>query len=121
MQSKATTVAAYLAELPEDRREALATLHALIRKALPGAVESIQYGMPSYALGEAGVGMAAQKHYLALYVCDGELVDRYRPRLGKLNCGKGCIRFKSLDDLPLDVIEDLLREMVQRRQAKLSS
>jgi uncharacterized protein YdhG (YjbR/CyaY superfamily) len=42
----------YLDELPEDRRKALSKLRTLIRKTAPDAAESIQYGMPSYTLGE---------------------------------------------------------------------
>jgi hypothetical protein len=42
MQSKATTVAEYLKELPEDRRIALSKLRALVKKAAPDALESMQ-------------------------------------------------------------------------------
>src|SRR5690606_37812001 len=46
MQSKAATVAEYLAELPEDQRAVMQTLVDLIRKHLPkGYAESMQYGM----------------------------------------------------------------------------
>ena len=48
MQSSAKTVAAYLKELPDDEvRRALTKLRTLIRKTIPDAVESMQYGMPA--------------------------------------------------------------------------
>jgi uncharacterized protein YdhG (YjbR/CyaY superfamily) len=116
MKSKATTVAEYLEELPEDRRKALSKLRALIRKVAPSAVENMQYGMPTYAMGEMLFGLASQKGYMALYVCDTAVVDAHRPRLGGLSCGKGCIRFGSLDELPLEVVSAILKEAFQRRK-----
>lgn len=119
MKSKATSVAAYLDELPDDRRQALTKLRALVRKQAPGASEEIQYGMPSYIMnGELLCALASQKAHLALYVCDSEVVEAHRAGLGKLNCGKGCIRFKKLADLPLDTVSTILKEAYQRRKAK---
>jgi uncharacterized protein YdhG (YjbR/CyaY superfamily) len=121
MQSKATTVAEYLEELPEDRRKALTVLRALIRKIAPTAVEGMKYGMASYTLGDVLVSLGSQKQYMALYVCDTEAVDPYRPQLGKLDCGKGCIRFRHLEDLPIPVIAAILKETYRRRKESLSA
>jgi uncharacterized protein YdhG (YjbR/CyaY superfamily) len=116
MQSKATTVQAYLEELPEDRRKALSKLRTLIRKIAPDAVEGMQYGMASYSIGEILFGLASQKAHMALYVCS-DVVDAHREGLGKLKCGKGCIRFRNLDDLPLDVVSAILKEAHAQRKA----
>ena len=49
MQSKAATVEAYLAELPEDRREAIEAIRKVILKNLPkGYEEGMLYGMIGY-------------------------------------------------------------------------
>jgi uncharacterized protein YdhG (YjbR/CyaY superfamily) len=117
MRSTATTVPAYLDELPADRREAIETVRGLIRAAVPEAVEDMQYGMPCYSMGPLLFSLASQKGYMALYVTDATVVDAHRDRLGKLNCGKGCIRFKKLADLPLDAINDILTESTARRRA----
>src|SRR5205823_2407406 len=89
MQSKATTVAEYLKELPADRREALKIVRALIKKHAPDAVESMQFGMPAYSMGDVLCGLASQKNNMALYICDTPVVDAHRSKLGRLNCGKG--------------------------------
>jgi uncharacterized protein YdhG (YjbR/CyaY superfamily) len=115
MQSKATTVDAYLAELPADRRDALSRLRALIKKHAPGATEAMAHGMPAYSVGELLFGLASQKQYLALYVCETDVVVAHRARLGKLDCGKSCIRFKKLADLPLDVVTDIVAEAYHKR------
>jgi uncharacterized protein YdhG (YjbR/CyaY superfamily) len=112
VQSKAKTPKEYLDELPEDRRKALTKLRTMIRKRAPAAVESMDYGMITYTMGGHLCALASQKGYMALYVC-GPAVDAHRSRLGKLNCGKGCIRFKKLDDLPLDVAGDIVTEAVR--------
>ena len=74
------------------------------------------YGMPTYSLGKILCALASEKEYMSLYVCDSEVVDGHRPRLGTLSCGKGCIRFKKLEQLPLDVVSDILREATKRRE-----
>lgn len=115
MKSTAETVDEYLQEIPEERREALSALRARIKRLAPDAKESMQYGMPTYSMGEFLFGLASQKQYLSLYV-DPTLLEAYRPRLGTLNLGKGCIRFRHLEDLPMDVVEDLMREAVEGRR-----
>ena len=105
MTSDAKTVAAYLKELPDDIRRALTKLRAFIRKVALEAKESMKYGMPSY--GEC-CAFARQRNNLALYICDAELVRQFKPKLGKVNCGKGCIRFKKLGDLDMTVVEEML-------------
>jgi uncharacterized protein YdhG (YjbR/CyaY superfamily) len=117
MQSKATSVDEYLDEAPKERRAALDALRQIIRKAAPRAEESIQYGMPYYSLSGVGCAFASQKQYMALYVGQ-EVADKHRAALGKLNCGKGCIRFKKWEDLPLDTIKVMVKEAFQRRKAE---
>ena len=123
MPSDATTVEEHLAELPDDRREAISALRDLIVANLPpGYVELMQYGMIGYVIplerypetynGQpiAYIGLASQKRYMALYL-NGVYGDRetdFRERFvasgKKLDMGKSCVRFTTLDKLPLDVI-----------------
>jgi len=81
----------------------------------------MEYGLPSYFLGGPSIGFAAQKGNLALYVCEAKLVARFKSRLGTKDCGKGCIRFKEIDQLDLGVVAKMLaaamRKNVGRRRA----
>jgi uncharacterized protein YdhG (YjbR/CyaY superfamily) len=113
MTSKATTIGDYLAELPRDRREALSALRALIHRVAPKTVEAMQYGLPAF--GDL-CALASQKNYMALYVCESDVVKAHLAGLGKVSCGKGCIRFKRLTDLNLDVLERILREILKLRE-----
>ena len=109
MQSRARTVPGYLKELPPDRRQALASLRKLIKEVAPDAREIMNYGMPTYVIADCPIiALASQKRHLAIYVCAWQAMNRFRSRLGKTNCGKGCIRFRQLADLKLPVVEQLL-------------
>ena len=118
MKSDAPTVPAYLEELAEERQPTLSRLRALIRKVAPEAEESMAYGMPTYALKGPLYAFASQKQYMALYVHDREVMDAYRPRFGKLtsSAGVGCIRFRRPEDVPWDLVADLLCASVERRR-----
>lgn len=117
MKSTAASVPEYLAEQPPDRQTALTKLRNLIRKVAPDAKESMQYGMPAYELNGMLCGLASQKNHMSLYICEPEIVDAQRGTLGKLNCGKGCIRFRKIEELPLEAITTMLRDARAKRRA----
>ena len=101
-------------------RDDLIRLRTFLQQQLPDAEEDLKYGMPTFSQGgDVVVSMASQKNYLSLYM-DVNLVEDHKSELGNLDCGKSCIRFKRVDDLPLDVIATILQETV-KKQASLRS
>lgn len=91
------------------------------RQLMPGMTKSmLVYGMYhyKYASGREGdwaaVALAAQKHYISLYICavdkDAYLAEKYGSRLGDVDTGKSCIRFKKMEDLNLMEVANILRE-----------
>jgi uncharacterized protein YdhG (YjbR/CyaY superfamily) len=113
MTSNASTITEYLEELPAERRAALCELRSLIRRVAPKTSEEMKYGLPSF--GEL-CAFASQKNYMALYVCEGDIVKAHLAQLGKVSCGKGCIRFKRIQDLNLPVVENILKEVLELRK-----
>ena len=113
MISKATTISAYLKELPAERRAALSELRALIHRVAPKTKEAIKYGLPSF--GDL-CALASQKNYMSLYVCESDIVKAHQAQLGKVSCGKGCIRFKRIEDLNLRSVESILRAILKLRK-----
>lgn len=135
MQSKSTSVAGYLDELSADRNQAISKVRAVIRKHLPkGYEETMQYGMITYVvphkLYPSGyhcnpkdplpfVSLASQKNYMSLYMMgcymNPELkvwvIEQSKARGKKLDMGKSCIRFKNLDELPLDVVAEAIARL----------
>lgn len=144
MQSKAKTVAEYLRSLPEDRRSALSAVRGTILANLDkGFEEGMQYGMIGYYVPHSAyppgyhcdpkqplpfAGLASQKNHMSLYVgClyGGDGRGGEAPELAwlqkawaktgkKLDMGKACIRFKKLEDLPLDLIGELFRRLTAK-------
>lgn len=125
MRSEATTVDQYLAELPDDRRAALEEVREVILANLPeGYQESMNWGMISYEiplerypdtynkkpLGYAG--LASQKNHMAVYLMNiysseetaTTFEEQYRATGKRYDVGKSCVRFRRIDDLPLDLI-----------------
>src|SRR3954468_24266006 len=109
MQSRATTVAAYLDEVPAARRAALTALRELCIETLAGYEEVMAYGGPCYKNdGVIEVGFASQKNFIALYVLKKGVVDAFRTELAGASIGKGCIRFSKPDKMDFAVIKRLL-------------
>ena len=124
-KTSATTVKEYLDGLPVDQRKVLAEVRKVIRKNLPkGYKERVNWGMISYEIPLAVYPdtynkeplcfamLAAQKNHYGLYLMnvyqdpkqEKTLRDGFAKAGKKLDMGKSCVRFKSLDDLPLDLI-----------------
>lgn len=137
MQSKATTVNEYLTNLPDDRRAGIEAMRQAVLGGLDkGFEEGMQYGMIGFFVPHsrypAGyhcdskqplpfAGIASQKkhltiYFMQLYMNPDELKwfeSEFAKTGKKLDMGKSCIRFKKLDDIPLD----LLRRTVKRISA----
>ncbi len=118
MKSQAATVDEYLAELTDAERAALAGLRELVRRTVPEARESMKYGLPHYDLHGPLFALAAQKHYMALYVAETGVVANFRPRLSRLDVGTSCIRFRRPQDLPESVTTELLLAAADRRRQR---
>jgi len=125
MPDSPTTPQEYLASVPDDRRALIDTIRGAILGHLPnGFEETIEFKMLSYVVPLERfadtynrrplpvVSLANQKQYVSLYLMgiyadEAErewFVDAWAAAGKKLNMGKSCVRFKRLDEVPLDVI-----------------
>ncbi|HCG99559.1 MAG TPA: DUF1801 domain-containing protein [Actinobacteria bacterium] len=125
MRSNATTVTEYLAELPAERREMVETVRQLILDNLPaGYEEAMNWGMIAYQVPLKTypdsynkkplmyAALASQKNYVSLYLIGiyaddaarQEFEEAYRATGKRYDVGKSCVRFRTLDDLPLPLI-----------------
>ncbi len=129
MQSGAKTVAEYLSNLDDVRREAISAVRGVILDNLPdGYEEAMQFGMITYVVPLSVlantyngqplmyVALASQKRHMSLYLTNvygDESVEqwfreRYRAAGKKLDMGKSCVRFRKLDDLPLELVGEVV-------------
>ena len=113
MQSKAKTVAAYLKEIPEERRKVMTALTALCKKTLVGFDEGMEYGMPYYKKDGLAVGVASQKNYISVYGLRRQVTE-IGGKLEGAKETKGCINFTKPELIDLKVFEKLL---VAKRKA----
>ena len=128
-QNKARTVGEYVDALPPDRQGVVKKLRTFVKKHLPkGYKEEIGFGAITYAVPLAKLpdtyngqplcyaAIAAQKNYYSLYLMapygnpkqKKQMEDEFRKRGKKFDMGQSCLRFKSLDDIPLDVVGDVI-------------
>jgi hypothetical protein len=127
--SDATSVEEYLAELPEDRRAAITAVRDVVLDHLPdGFVESFGFGMITYEVpletfpdtynGKPLMyaALANQKRHMALYLtsvyADPDRLERFREAYlatgKKLDMGKSCVRFGRLDQVPLELVGEVV-------------
>ncbi|RKS14247.1 DUF1801 domain-containing protein [Flavobacterium sp. 120] len=136
MQSTATTVSAYLEEIPEERKDTLKKLRATILKNIPkGFVEQMTYGMIGYVVPHSiypngyhctpelplpFMSFASQKNFIAIYhmgiYANPELLNWFvaeypKHSTQKLDMGKSCIRFKKANQIPFELIAELAQKM----------
>jgi len=140
VSSKGTTPAAYIASLPAERRKVITAVRAIIRKRLPrGYVESMSYGMLAYEIPLSRysnthneqpltyMALAAQKNNYALYLtCTsadkalmGKLAAAYKADGRRPDMGKACLRFRTLEELPLDVVGEIVASTPVERRIEL--
>jgi uncharacterized protein YdhG (YjbR/CyaY superfamily) len=129
MTTTATTVHDYISSLTPEQRSVIEPVRSLTLTHLPaGFVESINWGMLSYEVPLEiypytynkkplnYIGLAVQKQYYSLYLMPAymdksvyqTLMNAFESAGKKLSLGKSCIRFKKVEDLPLDLIGSII-------------
>ncbi len=135
MQSEPKTVEAYLETLPSERRVVIERIRQSILERLgAGVEEQMQYGMLGYAVKREiyptgyhcdpkqdlpFISVASQKNFVALYhmgiYMHPDLLTWFQAEYAKtgwkLDMGKSCIRFKNMERIPLDLLDELFSRM----------
>lgn len=129
MRSDSTTVSEYLKSLPDERRTAITAVRNVIKANLPkGYEEVMNWGMITYQVplevypdtynGQPLMyaALASQKNHMAVYLtgvyisesAQKEFEQAYRATGKRFDMGKSCVRFKKIEDLPLDLIGETI-------------
>ena len=129
VMSRATSVAAYLKELPAERRAVVSAVRDVIRRHLPaGYREVMNFGMITYDIplerypdtynGQplCYVALGAQKNYNSFYLMGahdgsngaGLLAEAFKKAGKRLDMGKCCLRFMTLGDLELTSVAKVI-------------
>lgn len=131
MQSKAQTIQEYLSDLPNDRLEAIETVRDVILDNLPeGFDEVMNWGMITYQVPLERypdtynkkplmlAALASQKNHMAVYLTGvyasddsrNEFLAAYKETGKRVDMGKSCVRFRKLEDLPVELIGAAIAE-----------
>ena len=136
MQISATSVEDYISKTPEERKDIFKKLCDTINDNLPaGFQENISYGMIGWAVPletyPAGyhctpntplpfIGLASQKNFIAFYhmgmyvkpeLLEWFVIEYSKYSKSKPDIGKSCVRFKKMDDIPLELIAEISKKM----------
>lgn len=136
MQSSAKTVDEYISQVPGHQREAIVLLRKTILDNLPkGFAEEMSYGMIGYVVPHSiypkgyhcdpklplpFLAAAAQKNFIAFYhmgiYSSPDLLTWFTEEYPKhsklkLDMGKSCIRFKNVNQIPYELIGELIRKV----------
>jgi len=136
MNYKSNSPEDYISQIPEERQPVITKLRAIINKNLPkGFQEQMSYGMLGWVVPHSiypdgyhcdtklplpFINVASQKNFIALYhsgiYADQKLYDWFVAEYPKyvktkLDMGKSCIRFKKMETVPYDLIEELCTKM----------
>ena len=107
-KEKPLTIDDYISDFPAEVQLKLQILRSTIKNIIPDATEKISYGIPTFALAKNIVHFAAFKNHIGLYALP-ETNEKFQEELSKYTTGKGSIQFPLNEDLPLSLIEKLLR------------
>jgi uncharacterized protein YdhG (YjbR/CyaY superfamily) len=114
----------YIASQPEAAQPVLEDLRTIIRRAVPGAKETISYKMPAYPVRDAVVlYFGAWKKHFSLYPCTESLIAAFGDELKPYELShKGTIRFSFTKPIPVELIERIARfrakEVLEGEKAK---
>ena len=136
MKIKANNILEYKKNVPEDKKDVFDKLMKTVRENIPkGFSEELSYGIPAWVVPHSlypkgyhcspelplpFVSIASQKNFIALYhmgiYATPDLLNWFikeypKHSKRKLDMGKSCIRFKKMDDIPFELIGDLMKKM----------
>ena len=116
-RTRPTTITEYINAAPKDARKPLRDMRACIRKAAPGATESLKWGMPPFSYHRILVTFAAHRHHIGFYPTPSA-VKAFSKELAKYPTARGSIQFPLGKPLPLPLIRRItafrVRESTQQ-------
>jgi uncharacterized protein YdhG (YjbR/CyaY superfamily) len=114
--SKARNVDQFLNENDSVMRPALMAFRKMMKATSQKTKESMQYGMPTYSvLDKPFAAFNVEKHHLAVYILDEELLTARKNDVGNVEFQKGCIRSRKFENFNLEVLTAIVNDSVEQR------
>ena len=106
-------VDAYLADLPDDVRDELERVRAIVRETVPACTERVSYGIPIFRLRRDLVGMSAAKNHCSLHTMSPPLAKAMAVELKGFQVSGATIHFGPENPLPRDLVERIVRRRLE--------
>jgi uncharacterized protein YdhG (YjbR/CyaY superfamily) len=116
-KARPTTVAEYIADAPRTTRAKLRELRTLIRRAAPGAIENLKWGMPAYSHRRILVMFAGFKNHVSLFATLPTL-RAFKQELAKFKTARVTIQFPLDQPLPRTLIHKITAHRVKESLLK---
>lgn len=117
MTNKPQTIDQYIAGFPKDIQVILEQVRATVRKAAPGARETIKYAIPTFMQNGNLVHFAAFKNHIGFYPTPGA-GEEFKEALSIYKTGKGSVQFPLDQPMPLDLITKIVQWRVEKDREK---
>lgn len=112
---------AYIGKFPPKTRRILSRIRATVRKAAPGAQESITYGIPTLKVGgHPVIYFAGYKAHIGLYPVTPDVKAAFKKELARYKGGKGTVRFPLDEPIPYGVITKIVKFKLRKIREKAS-
>ena len=112
-----TVIDDYLTKVEIPKRRELERIRTLAKTIVPGAEETISYGMPTLKFqGKPFLGFDAHKNHIGIYPYSGQVIEELKDQLHEYSFSKGAIR------VPLDhpISEELLKQLIHLRLKQIT-
>jgi uncharacterized protein YdhG (YjbR/CyaY superfamily) len=116
-KTKPSTIDEYIAGLPGPVGKILEELRVTIRKAAPGAEETINYGIPTFTLNGNLVHFAAFKNHIGFYPAPSG-IEAFKKELSVYVGAKGSVQFPIEKPLPLNLVTRIVKFRVSENLEK---
>ncbi|MEZ4223291.1 MAG: DUF1801 domain-containing protein [Polyangiaceae bacterium] len=110
----------YIARFPRDVQKHLRQVRAAIKKAAPGAEETVKYQIPTFVLGENLVHFAGYEHHVGFYPTPSAIVE-FKRELSRYESAKGSVRFPLDEPMPLALITKIVKFRVAAVKLKFAA
>jgi uncharacterized protein YdhG (YjbR/CyaY superfamily) len=113
----ATTIDQYISEAPQEVQERLNNLRTVIKAEVPDAEERIAYAMPTFSQNGNLVHFAYFKNHIGFFPAPSG-IENFKDELAKYKTSKGTVQFPLDEDIPMDLVREIVRFRLKENLAK---
>jgi len=120
MDTAATTVDQYIQSFPIEIATLLEQVRKTILNAAPDAIETINYGIPTYVYYGNLIHFGGYKNHIGLYPGPSG-IEAFKDELNGLKQAKGSVQFPLDKPMPLGLIEKIVQFRLKENGNKKTS